>query len=137
MDGVVKSRSKRRHSGLSHASRRSIALDDVNAGVFRSAVHANELIVVKVALVHYPIGDSDLAKEGETCAEVGSSLDLVADVVGRDDRPSIDRCPDIGDLHLTLFVYFDFHHRSHVSQEGAVCGDTEAMSFPTRTFSPA
>ena len=48
---------KRRHAGLSNASRRSIAFDDVNAGVFGSAAHAYYLIVAKVALVHHSIRD--------------------------------------------------------------------------------
>src|SRR5271166_5947077 len=137
VNGVVKSRSKGRNTRLSHASRRSIALDNVNASVFRSAVHADQFIVVEVALVHDSIGNTNFAHEGKACPKAGCSFHLVADIVGRHNCSGIDRCPDIGNADLTFSIDFDFHYRGHVSEESAVRSDTESMSVPAGTLSPS
>src|SRR5262249_728832 len=109
VDGVVKSRSKRWNAGLSHASRRSIALDGGNAGVLRSAVHAHDLIVIEMALVHWSMRKRDLAQKRETCAEAGSSFELVANIVGCYDSPGVHSSPHIRDSYLAVVVnhYFD------------------------------
>src|SRR5208283_6229202 len=99
------------------------ALHDVDVGALHRAIHAHQPVVVEIILVHHALAHRDLAEHGEAGTEVRSSLELVANVIGRNHSPGVDHGPHVGNLHLALAVYFYFHHRSHVSQEATVGGD--------------
>src|SRR6266852_3006632 len=139
-NGVAERCHKRRHAWLAHASRRSIAIDDVHVRLIGRFSDSSYRIILKIRLVDYTLRRRNLAASHNTCPEHRGALELGASRLWIDHQASIQNRVHARDSHLTFVIDFDFNHRGHVSQEATVCGnpDTSALTVlalcPSRLF---
>src|SRR5579863_1141026 len=68
-DCVAERRNKRRHSRLTDACWRSIAVNDVYIGLRRYLTNSSYRIILKIGLVDHTIRSRNLAALHNTCAE--------------------------------------------------------------------
>src|SRR5579862_2063012 len=116
-DRIAQCRSKWRDTGLTHSRRGRIATYDLNSHMPRRPVHTRQLKVVEITLIDRSIRGGNLPEECQTRAENRGALELVSNIVGADDRPRIDRCPDIWNMYLPFSVNLYFNNRGHIRQK--------------------
>src|SRR5260370_42178955 len=80
----------------------------------RRLVHAQDLVVMEVALLDAPILEGDLAIERRRDAEHDRALDLRLNGVGIDRDAAIDRADDPVDANNSVPRHLDFGNLRHV-----------------------
>jgi Fic family protein len=135
-DGVAKRRGDGRYAGLSHTSRWSVAFHDVHAGLDRRFVHAENRVIVEVALVDLAVAGGDFAHGRQARAKHCGAFELRAHPIGIDNRARVHHGIDARDGELALRADGHLHYRSNVGEEAAVRRDTQTVPFGQAAFAP-
>src|SRR6266446_2374901 len=102
----------------------------------RRLVHAQDLIIMEVALLDAPILEGDLAIERRRDAEHDRALDLRLDGVGIDRNAAIDRADDPVDANRSVPRHLDFGNLRHVGRKNELEGDAAPKTL-RQWLSPA
>src|SRR5216684_7089574 len=135
-NGVAERCHKRRHAWLAHASRRSIAIDDVHVRLIGRFSDSSYRIILKIRLVDYTLRRRNLAASHNTCPEHGGAFELSAGCFWIYYQARIQNRIHTGDSHLTLVIDFDLNNRCHVCQETAVRCNPDASALAVLALSP-
>src|SRR5207237_709453 len=124
---VPYSRRDRRHAGFAHPRRRLCARHDMDFDL-RRFVHAQHLVVVKVALLDATFVQRDRALQRGRQAEDDPAFHLRLDRVGVDDAATIHRANHTMHAHRAILADGDLGYLSDVTLEGEVRGNAAATA---------
>src|SRR6266404_6371796 len=136
-NSVAERRHKRRHSRLTNAGRRSVAIDDVYVRLFRNLINSSYGIILKIRLVDDTLRSRDLAGSCNTRPEHRGALELGSRRFWIYYQPRIQNRIHAGDPHFTLIIDLHLNDRCHIRQETTVRRNPDASSLPVLPLSPS
>src|SRR6266481_3583390 len=136
-NGVAERRHKRRHSWLTDARRRGVAIDHVHVRLIGRLCDSSYRIILKIRLVDCALRGRNLAASHNAGPEHRGPLELRASRFRIYHQARIENRIHARDPHLTLIIDFDLNDRGHVRQETAVPRNPDASALAVLALSPS
>ena len=105
------------------------ALRNVDVGLSRNLVDPGHRIVIEIGLLDYAVLGGDFSAAHDARAKNHRTFELRAGRFRIYDQPRIHRCINTRDADLAVITHLHFNHRSHISQETAMRGESKPVAL--------